>query len=80
MTNPTLLLVVIDGLRPEALSQADCPSLQTLQQRGAWTLRARADMPSVTLPCHMSIFHSVPVIRHGISSNTWTPNGPSPVL
>ncbi len=73
MTNPTLLLVVIDGLRPEALSQADCPTLQTLQQRGAWTLRARADMPSVTLPCHMSIFHSVPVTRHGISSNTWTP-------
>ena len=73
MTTPTLLLVVIDGLRPEALSQADCPTLEAIQQRGAWTLHARADMPSVTLPCHMSIFHSVPVTRHGISSNTWTP-------
>ena len=73
MTNPMLLLVVIDGLRPEALSQADCPTLKALQQQGAWTLHVRADMPSVTLPCHMSIFHSVPVTRHGISSNTWTP-------
>ena len=73
MANPKLVLVVIDGLRPEALSQSDCPTLQDLQRRGAWTLNARADMPSVTMPCHMSMFHSVPVTRHGISSNTWTP-------
>ena len=73
MTKPTVLLVVIDGLRPEVLHQADCPALKSLQQRGAWTLRARAEMPSSTLPCHMSMFHSVPVTRHGISTNTWTP-------
>ncbi len=27
--------------------------------------------PSVTLPCHMSIFHSMPPSRHGVT--TYTP-------
>ncbi|CDD01895.1 putative uncharacterized protein [Ruminococcus sp. CAG:382] len=30
-------------------------------------------MPSVTLPCHMSLFHSVPPERHGIVTNIFTP-------
>jgi predicted AlkP superfamily pyrophosphatase or phosphodiesterase len=30
-------------------------------------------MPSVTLPCHTSIFHSVPPTRHGITSNIFQP-------
>ena len=30
-------------------------------------------MPSVTLPCHMSLFHSVDPARHGILTNTYVP-------
>jgi predicted AlkP superfamily pyrophosphatase or phosphodiesterase len=30
-------------------------------------------MPSVTLPCNMSIFHSVPPTRHGVVTNEWQP-------
>ncbi len=30
-------------------------------------------MPSVTLPCHMSLFHSVGAERHGILTNTYVP-------
>jgi predicted AlkP superfamily pyrophosphatase or phosphodiesterase len=30
-------------------------------------------MQGITLPCHTSIFHSVPPDRHGITTNTWTP-------
>jgi predicted AlkP superfamily pyrophosphatase or phosphodiesterase len=30
-------------------------------------------MPSITLPCLTSIFHSVPPTRHGIVTNDWTP-------
>ena len=36
-------------------------------------MNARSVMPSITLPCHTSIFHSVPPTRHGITSNVWTP-------
>jgi hypothetical protein len=30
-------------------------------------------MPSVTLPCHTSMFRGVTPERHGITTNTWTP-------
>ena len=44
-----------------------------MMQRGACTLEGKSVFPSVTLPCHMSMFHSVPPERHGIMSNLYTP-------
>jgi predicted AlkP superfamily pyrophosphatase or phosphodiesterase len=70
--SPTIL-VMIDGLRPDAITTADCPTLQGLCRRGAWTFAARSVMPCITLPCHMSIFHSVPPTRHGVTTNSWQP-------
>lgn len=69
----TTLLILIDGLRPDAIDVATCPRLKELIARGASTMTARSVMPSVTLPCHTSIFHSVPPERHGITTNVWTP-------
>jgi predicted AlkP superfamily pyrophosphatase or phosphodiesterase len=66
-------LVMIDGLRPDAIAQADTPTLRHIMANGAYTLNARSVMPSVTLPCHTSIFHSVPPERHGITTNIYTP-------
>lgn len=42
-------------------------------REGSYSLRARTVMPSVTLPCHMSLFHSVDPGRHGILTNTYVP-------
>jgi predicted AlkP superfamily pyrophosphatase or phosphodiesterase len=67
------LLILIDGLRPDALAQDRYPHLAALQSRSSYSLRAQSVMPSITLPCHTSIFHSVPPERHGILSNIWTP-------
>ena len=64
---------MLDGLRPDALEKAECPNLNALRRNGASTLLASSVMPSVTLPCHMSIFHSVPPGRHGITTNDWMP-------
>ena len=36
-------------------------------------MNARTIFPSVTLPCHMSMFHSVPAERHGITWNRYNP-------
>ncbi|NJN82567.1 MAG: hypothetical protein HC802_10055 [Caldilineaceae bacterium] len=69
----TTVLIMVDGLRPDALASVNTPHLQKLQDRGASTLQARSVMPSITLPCHTSIFHSVPPQRHGIVTNTWQP-------
>lgn len=68
-----IVFILIDGLRPDALELADCPNLIALRDRGAWTLQASSVMPCVTLPCHTSIFHSVPPSRHGVTTNTWMP-------
>ena len=67
----SVVFIMIDGLRPEAI--AECPNLRGVMARGAHTLRATSVMPSITLPCHMSIFHSVPPTRHGITTNDWMP-------
>jgi arylsulfatase A-like enzyme len=69
----TVVLVLIDGLRPDAIDIAGCPQLVALRERGAATIRATSEMPAITLPCHTSIFHSVPPTRHGITSNDWQP-------
>lgn len=71
--SPLTLFVMIDGLRPDALAQIDCPTLTGLCERGSSTLAATSVMPSVTLPCHMSIFHSVPPTRHGVVTNDFQP-------
>jgi predicted AlkP superfamily pyrophosphatase or phosphodiesterase len=68
-----VVLVMTDGVRPDALLAAHCPVHAALRKRGSYTAVARSVMPSVTLPCHMSIFHSVPPARHGVTTNLFTP-------
>jgi predicted AlkP superfamily pyrophosphatase or phosphodiesterase len=65
------VLVMLDGLRPDAITSERTPTLWGLMQRGSYTLRGSSVMPSITLPCHTSIFHSVPPSRHGILDNEW---------
>jgi len=68
-----VLLVMTDGMRPDALEKAHTPTFAELMRKGSYTLSGRSVVPSITLPCHMSIFHSVPPERHNVLSNTWTP-------
>ncbi len=68
-----IILVMIDGVRPDALEMASCPNLAALRAAGSATMQAQSVLPSVTLPCHMSIFHSVPPARHGITTNVFVP-------
>ncbi len=70
---PNVVFIMIDGLRPDAITHTSCPNLAALLKRSAHTLRATSIMPSITLPCHMSIFHSVPPTRHGVTTNDWHP-------
>jgi predicted AlkP superfamily pyrophosphatase or phosphodiesterase len=68
-------------LRPDAISPARCPNIESLRRRGAWTFKAQSVMPSITLPCHMSIFHSLPPSQHGILTNDdWPPEIKTPGL
>ena len=65
------LVIIVDGMRPDAI--ADHPIAKKIMEKSAYTLGARTVMPSVTLPCHMSMFHSVDPTRHGTTTNTYMP-------
>ena len=71
-TNPCVLILV-DGLRPDAIAPAPMPTVLALAQKSLYAGTAQSLMPNCTLPCHFSIFHSVVPERHGISTNTYTP-------
>ncbi len=68
-----VIYISVDGLRPDALFSGYSPRIDQFYQSGAHTLIAQSVMPSITLPCHMSTFHSVPPTRHGVTSNVYTP-------
>ena len=66
-------LVLVDGLRPDAIHACGNPYAIQLLEDSLYTLNGRTVSPSVTLPCHMSLFHSVDPGRHGILTNTYVP-------
>ncbi len=68
-----VILLVIDGCRPDAVAQTDTPNLDRLAQSGAYTLSGKTVMPSITLPCHMSMFRGVNPEKHGVDSNDYNP-------
>ena len=68
-----VLLILVDGMRPESLSACGHPFVDEMLSHSAYTLSAQTVMPSVTLPCHCSLFLSVTPQRHGILTNTYVP-------
>ena len=52
-----VLLILVDGMRPDAI--AELSEFKDFAAKGAVSLEGRTVMPSVTLPCHMSMFHGV---------------------
>ena len=68
-----VILISIDGMRPDAFLACGNPYAQELQRISAHTLTALTIMPSLTLPCHMSMFHGVTPQRHGVTTNTFAP-------
>ena len=68
-----VILISIDGMRPDGLLACGNPFVEEMKGRGTYSLKASSVVPSVTLPCHMSIFHSVPPERHGVTTNTYSP-------
>jgi len=70
MKNP-IVFILVDGMRPDGLLNAETPAMKKLFKQGANTLAARTVFPSVTLPCILSIFLGVPPEAHGTIGNLW---------
>lgn len=61
-----VVLISIDGLRPDALLAADAPNLDKLIAQGAYSPNAQTVKISETLPSHASMLTGVVPEKHGI--------------
>jgi predicted AlkP superfamily pyrophosphatase or phosphodiesterase len=68
-----VILISIDGMRPDGLLSCNNPYVKELEKTCAYTYTAKSMFPSVTFPCHFSMTHSVTPQRHGILTNTYVP-------
>jgi predicted AlkP superfamily pyrophosphatase or phosphodiesterase len=64
-----VVVVSIDGLRPDAITTFRAPTLQRLMREGSYTLSGRTIDPSKTLPSHTSMLTGQPPERHGVLWN-----------
>ena len=66
---PHLVIVSIDGLRPDAIATFPAETLQRLVREGSYSLGATTIMPSKTLPSHTSMLTGQPPERHNVLWN-----------
>lgn len=67
---PHVVLVSIDGLRPDAIGRYGAVTLQRLTREGSWTHSATTILPSKTLPSHTSMLTGEFPAEHGMHWNT----------
>ncbi|MCF6277938.1 MAG: alkaline phosphatase family protein [Anaerolineales bacterium] len=77
-----VLIITVDGLRPDAIALAPMPNLLALMEAGAYSLTAQTVFRSVTLIAHASMVTSMCPNKHGIDWNDYRPengfaNGPT---
>ena len=65
------ILIVVDGMRPDDLENIEY--VKKIMSESTYSMDAVTVYPSVTLPCHMSLFHSVAPDRHGTTDNIYAP-------
>ena len=64
-----VVVVSVDGLRPDAIETFGAPTLRRLESEGSYTLTASTIHPSKTLPSHTSMLTGQPPERHGVLWN-----------
>lgn len=65
-----VVVISIDGLRPDAIQKFAAPTIQRLMREGSYTLEAQTILPSKTLPSHTSMLTGVDADAHGITWNS----------
>jgi predicted AlkP superfamily pyrophosphatase or phosphodiesterase len=72
---PFVMLVSVDGLKPEAVLDAEhhglkVPNLRGLAAEGMYSTGVHGVLPTLTYPSHMTLMTGTSPARHGIYSNT----------
>ncbi|MBC7876113.1 MAG: alkaline phosphatase family protein [Anaerolineales bacterium] len=68
-----VIILSIDGLRPDAIQLAPMPNLLELMKTSAYTLTAQTVHPSATLPAHASMLTGLCPAKHGVDWNDYLP-------
>ncbi|MFI5059539.1 MAG: alkaline phosphatase family protein, partial [Candidatus Acidiferrales bacterium] len=72
---PAVILISIDGLKPEYVLDADAhglkiPTLRRFLREGAYSTGVHGVVPTVTYPSHTTLITGVTPAKHGIYANT----------
>jgi predicted AlkP superfamily pyrophosphatase or phosphodiesterase len=72
---PFVMLLSIDGLKPQAVLDAgrhglSVPNLRALVSDGLYSTGVRGVVPTLTYPSHMTLMTGVSPAKHGVYSNT----------
>jgi predicted AlkP superfamily pyrophosphatase or phosphodiesterase len=67
--SPRVLVIGIDGVRPDILLKANTPNLEELIRTGAFSARAQTGLPTLSGPSWASLLTGVWKEKHGIMSN-----------
>jgi len=68
-----VVIISIDGLRPDKALQANMPTLRAMLKEGAYSFWAKTTAVSITLPSHTSMVTGVSPRKHGIEWNVDLP-------
>lgn len=68
-----VVILIVDGLRPDVLLLSDTPTLHGMVRGGAYTMWARTTDVAITLPSCTSMLTGVKPAKHGVSWNTSQP-------
>lgn len=69
---PKVLIISVDGCRPDALQIANTPNIDAMMAAGAFSLDARNTMThGASGPNYSSMLTGVDVPKHGVTSNNW---------
>lgn len=71
-----VVVVSVDGLRPDAIERFQTPVLTRLAREGAFTWKAETLRLSKTLPAHVAMLAGVGPEKSGVSRNSWAPGEP----
>jgi hypothetical protein len=69
-----VLILSIDGFRPDTIELTPMRNLQTLMQESAYSLVAQTIFPSATLPSHSSMLTGLCPNKHGVDWNDYIPD------
>ena len=68
-----VILISIDGMRPDGLMKCNNSYDDVLKEKASYKPDTRTVFPSITLPCRVSMFHRIPPERHGTTTNLYGP-------